>query len=386
MPEQSKGYFKVQNNSVGPDGVINPGDRFLEGHEPTQEVMLNLLDSIPFFLDSDSSSTPSRQGVSFAATGAQSKSGVSPSNGHYSVSPENLPTIISKDQTFLEFSTSKLISLTISQSISERNEYLASLSDDFLNYLSNIISDIRNSVSEANGVSNINSQRITDLVEDLDQAILEFNESNVKIDNLEQGLGSANLMISGNTSEIEAAKVRIDDLELNTPSSTDSRFVSEYAFMSSNNAPSTDYMICDGSDISRTTYSDLFNIIGTSYGAGNGSTTFGLPNFSGRGVRGFDVSNLGDFGIGVSKGSDNVSIPDQSLPEHIHKVTGSTQGINLSENTGTDQTTVAMGNGTADAVLTINNNEVDSEVNDSLANNLNVANPYLTTFVFIKVK
>ena len=37
------------------------------------------------------------------------------------------------------------------------------------------------------------------------------------------------------------------------------------------------YMVCDGSAISRTTYSDLFGLIGTTFGAGNGSTTFNLP-------------------------------------------------------------------------------------------------------------
>lgn len=37
------------------------------------------------------------------------------------------------------------------------------------------------------------------------------------------------------------------------------------------------WLACDGSAVSRTTYSNLFAIIGTNYGAGNGSTTFNLP-------------------------------------------------------------------------------------------------------------
>lgn len=40
------------------------------------------------------------------------------------------------------------------------------------------------------------------------------------------------------------------------------------------------FLICDGSAISRTTYKDLFAVIGTTYGAGDGSTTFKLPNYS----------------------------------------------------------------------------------------------------------
>lgn len=42
------------------------------------------------------------------------------------------------------------------------------------------------------------------------------------------------------------------------------------------------FLICDGSAISRTLYSDLFAAIGTTYGSGDGSTTFNLPNFVNR--------------------------------------------------------------------------------------------------------
>ena len=40
----------------------------------------------------------------------------------------------------------------------------------------------------------------------------------------------------------------------------------------------TGYLSCDGSAVSRTTYADLFAVIGTTYGSGDGSTTFGLPD------------------------------------------------------------------------------------------------------------
>lgn len=50
---------------------------------------------------------------------------------------------------------------------------------------------------------------------------------------------------------------------------------------SQNKLPNT-YLFCDGSEVSRTEYADLFNIIGTMYGEGDGSTTFNLPNLVGR--------------------------------------------------------------------------------------------------------
>ncbi len=48
------------------------------------------------------------------------------------------------------------------------------------------------------------------------------------------------------------------------------------------------WLLCDGTAISRTTYADLFAIIGTNYGAGDGATTFNLPDLRGRFLRGTD--------------------------------------------------------------------------------------------------
>lgn len=52
------------------------------------------------------------------------------------------------------------------------------------------------------------------------------------------------------------------------------------------------YLLCDGSNISRTTYKDLFDVIGTTYGTGNGSTTFTLPNLIDRFIEGSSVAGI----------------------------------------------------------------------------------------------
>lgn len=44
----------------------------------------------------------------------------------------------------------------------------------------------------------------------------------------------------------------------------------------------TGYLLCDGSAVSRSTYSDLFTAISTTWGAGDGSTTFNVPDLRGR--------------------------------------------------------------------------------------------------------
>lgn len=57
------------------------------------------------------------------------------------------------------------------------------------------------------------------------------------------------------------------------------------------------YLKCDGSAVSRATYADLFNVIGTTYGVGDGSTTFNLPELTSRTLVGANTStNVGQTG------------------------------------------------------------------------------------------
>lgn len=58
-------------------------------------------------------------------------------------------------------------------------------------------------------------------------------------------------------------------------------------------APSSYFLLCDGSAVSRTTYSSLFAAIGTTYGSGDGSTTFNLPDTRGLFLRGVGSQVVG---------------------------------------------------------------------------------------------
>jgi hypothetical protein len=55
--------------------------------------------------------------------------------------------------------------------------------------------------------------------------------------------------------------------------------VGDLRFIAHNGALPSGYLACDGSAISRTTYAELFAVIGTTYGVGDGTTTFNLPNY-----------------------------------------------------------------------------------------------------------
>lgn len=71
------------------------------------------------------------------------------------------------------------------------------------------------------------------------------------------------------------------------------------------------FLYCDGTAVSRTTYSTLFNRLGTTYGPGNGSTTFNLPNYKGAFLRGASSQVVG--GITYAGGTVGTAQQDSVL-------------------------------------------------------------------------
>lgn len=92
------------------------------------------------------------------------------------------------------------------------------------------------------------------------------------------------------------------------------------------------WLICDGSAVSRTTYSDLFSVIGESFGAGDGSTTFNLPQFQGNVSIGLDPNDEDFDTIGNTFGSKTVTLNINQIPPHKHNlyVSGGTNFSGLS--------------------------------------------------------
>ena len=74
------------------------------------------------------------------------------------------------------------------------------------------------------------------------------------------------------------------------------------------------WLLADGSAVSRTTYADLFSVFGTSYGAGNGSTTFNLPNLKGAIPVGMDSSQTEFSALGTSGGEKAHALTSDELP------------------------------------------------------------------------
>lgn len=102
----------------------------------------------------------------------------------------------------------------------------------------------------------------------------------------------------------------------------------------------TGWLLCAGQAISRVTYANLFTIIGTTYGTGDGSTTFNIPDLRGRTVAGLDNIGGTDAGrldwantLGTVGGAQTHALSTSEMPSHSHTTEsafgGATSGSRL---------------------------------------------------------
>lgn len=129
----------------------------------------------------------------------------------------------------------------------------------------------------------------------------------------------------------------------------------------------TGWLLCYGQAVSRTTYANLFGVISTSFGVGDGSTTFNVPDLRGRAVIGLD--NLGGSSanrvtaaaadsLGGAAGAETHTLSATEMPSHTHALTGTyvttSAGLLIATGTGaqnintsTNPATTSAGSGGA---------------------------------------
>lgn len=86
----------------------------------------------------------------------------------------------------------------------------------------------------------------------------------------------------------------------------------------------TGWLLCDGTAVSRTTYAALFTAISTTYGVGNGSTTFNLPNLKGKVPVGRDSADTAFDVLGETGGAKTHTLTTSEMPSHTHTQTAHT--------------------------------------------------------------
>ena len=152
------------------------------------------------------------------------------------------------------------------------------------------------------------------------------------------GVGAASATITGTTA---TSVLTVDGIEIDTtgatsnqvlsyngtkfvpttPASTTATPTGAVISYAGSSAP-TGWLLCDGSAVSRSTYSALFTAISTRYGVGDGSTTFNLPSMGSK------------IASGITSGTptNNVSATSNASGSHTHNTTTGTESANHTHN------------------------------------------------------
>jgi len=104
------------------------------------------------------------------------------------------------------------------------------------------------------------------------------------------------------------------------------------------------WLMAQGASVSRTTYADLFEAIGTAYGAGDGSTTFNVPNFGSRVPVGAASSITQLNALGKMGGEVDHVLTEAEMPAHRHNTYGGQNGSSPTITTSGTQWAKFIGN------------------------------------------
>jgi len=165
-------------------------------------------------------------------------------------------------------------------------------------------------------------------------------------------------------------------------------------------AAPTGYLLCDGAAVNRTTYSTLFALVSTTFGVGDGSTTFNVPDLRGRMPLGLDnlggssantVTNAQADSLGGLAGSEDHTLLTAEMATHTHVASTNSQGAhthNIQGDSakdsgssagrlvGSSAGTASASNGAHTHTVTVNN-----AGSDTAHNNMH---PYLSLGYIIK--
>ena len=389
--KQLKTWFFGITSEVRADGTTG-GVRFRKTDKPTQQTFENLLQSTTFSTESSDkakvstgATIGSEQGLSVLANDTQAKANTTQlTDRSLVVQPHQLPTVENLNSASVE--DMPLATLTIAPSgTTTRNQYQFKISFTWLTWLitrifksGGVLGDVPIKTNGTNynwGWGNVGNDATT-------------------VSNIANNATFVSTLLANTTFVNNIVTVVITNNPTAITESLEVGFIRVHPITS---IPSSKWLRCDGSAISRTTYADLFAFVGTIYGVGNGSTTFNIPDFRDKQITGYS----GTKAIGSTSGSETHQISSANLPTHTHgngslataSAGAHTHTFTIHDDiTSTTNQAGASGNNypKADATTSSNGNHTHTITgatgDGSFANTLiNHLDPYLATNIIIKV-
>lgn len=327
-----KAWFFTITSVIRRDGTTG-GVRFRTSDKPTQDTMQDLVYSSAFMTESDNRAKPyigsdpsagDQQGLVVMATDAQAKANTAQlTNMSLVVAPSQLPT--SENLNASANQDMPVTTLTVdTASTTTRNQYRFRIADAWVTWL----------------VSRIFKQGGTIGQVPIKNSSTNYDWSYGQLANDSTFITS----LLANTTFVNNLTTQI--ITNNPTAITDGLAVGFMRYYPVASVP-TKWLRMDGSAISRTTYATLFSLIGTTYGVGDGSTTFNLPDFRDKLSMGYS----GTKALGSTAGSDTHTIASGNLPPHIH---GISSGAGTTNSAGDHShymfTPNAVGDGTSDII------------------------------------
>lgn len=146
--------------------------------------------------------------------------------------------------------------------------------------------------------------------------------------------------------------IAIDETSLNVGRQDVEGLVGEIKIWGSDTIPDG-WLLCNDQAVSRTTYATLFSVIGTTFGIGDGATTFNVPDLRGKVTVGKDSGTFST--LGATGGEEEHTLTEAEMPTHSHNVAkGPNSGIGITtinaylSNTGIEYTVPSEEKGSDD--------------------------------------
>lgn len=123
---------------------------------------------------------------------------------------------------------------------------------------------------------------------------------------------------NGLARRVDSAERRVSNLERNAESASAAGIAPGMMMLGASPIAPTGWLLCDGRAVSRETYPRLYAAIGVTYGPGDGSTTFTLPDMRGRGAIGVDANDATMNTLGKQGGEKKHTLTVLEMPSHTH--------------------------------------------------------------------
>jgi microcystin-dependent protein len=190
-----------------------------------------------------------------------------------------------------------------------------------------------------------------EILDDFSDSIVAFlTVTKLDSDNIQDGGIDEDALASSSVTTTKIANGAVNNNKLATEIQWPAGMIAPFG----GTAAPTGWLMCDGSAVSRTTYAALFTVIGEAFGQGDNATTFNVPDFRGRFLRGVDSGQARDpdaasrtaMNTGGNTGDAVGSIQADAFDSHTHTQDAHEHTLTKNGNGGSTNTGITRADGT----------------------------------------